>query len=425
MHRFLYQRLWARQKGIQMSANSKRVSAKEKEVDEATSTACTRSGTLAMTLSVALLCLIPYWQHRPTAEALAGYFTSRFLLDMNLGQLNQNPAWQYYKESRKDADLISISRLPKNFTYPPPQWKPQSDTPPSSTPEIGPVHAISQKSASFQRVASAVQKLRLTHRIAAQLPPSSSPNAPPPPTGLTASVVGPLSELDEIAVLSKQLKDSKQLINASHYSNYYLISISRWIQKKRMLAWNDQLQGRCPIKPIDLPAREGSPSEPDPEVMFDCLTIRDWTQLAAYEMPSAGSAEQNQIGDGIGKPVDINVGSLPRRGDLASYVAGAMLIFTLLYFGAFLREAIHSTHFPAEATLFSTFSRTPFANLAMLLALIFPLLSTVTLAIVSKRWFLYLEAVLLGLITIWAFLGFQQKSYFKAAFSLFRTRPKH
>jgi hypothetical protein len=408
-----------------MSRSSERASAEGKNADEATSSACTKSGALAMALSVALLCLIPYWQHRPADEALARYVTSRNLLDMNLGQLDQNPAWQYYKESHEDAELTSISRLPKNFSYPPPQWNPRSNTSRSWTPEVGPARAISRRPASALSVALAVPRLRVTHEIAVQLPPTNSPNAPAPPTGLTATVLVPLPELNEIAVLTKQLNDSKQLVNASHYSNYYLFSIARWIQKERMLAWNDQLQLRCSVKPIDLPATEGSPSDPDPEVLFDCLTIRDWRQLAAYEMPSAGSAEQNQIGDGIGKAVDITVGALPHRGDLASVVAAAMLILTLLYFGAFLREAVYSVHFPAAATLFSAFSRTPSANLAMLLALFFPLLSSVTLAIVSKSWLLYVEGVLISLITIWAFVGFQQKEYFRAALTLLRARPKH
>jgi hypothetical protein len=408
-----------------MPQNSKRASVEEKNVDETTSTACTKSGTVAMALSVTLLCLIPYWQHRPADEALARYVTSRMLLDMNLGQLDHNPAWQYYKESHEDAESTSISRLPANFSYPPPQWKPRSNTSRSWTPEVGPARAISTRPVSTLRVALAFPKLGVAHEIAAQQPFTNSPNAPAPPTGVTATAVGPLPELNEIAVLTKQLNDSKELVNASHYSNYYLFSILRWVQKERMLAWNDQLQLRCAMKSIDLPATEGSPSEPDPAVLFDCLSIRDWRELAAYEMPSAGSAEHNQIGDGIGKAVDIGVGALPHRGDLASFVAEAMLILTLLYFGAFVREAVHSVHFPAAATLFSAFSRTPSAKLAMLLALFFPLLSSAALAIVSKSWLLCVEGVLIGLITIWTFVGFQQKSYFREALTLLRARPKN
>jgi hypothetical protein len=413
-----------------MSRNSKRASAEEKNVDEATSSACTKSGALAMLISVALLCLIPYWQHRPAEIALARYVTSRVLLDMNLDQLDQNPAWQYYRESHGDAEVISISHLPERFPYPPPQWKPQSNDPgaPQTSrlraPDAGQVEAGHQRSDSALSVALIVTKLQVPHKIAWQLPPTNSPNRPAAPTNGTATAIGPLPELEEIKALTKQINESKQLLNAGHYSNYYSVSIARWIQKERMLVWNDQLQQRCSTKSIDLPAKEGSPSEPDPDVLFDCLSIRDWRELAKYEMPSTGSAEQNQIGDGIGKAVDIGVGALPHRGDLASFVAAAMLIVTLLYFGAFLREAVHSVHFPATATLFSAFSRTPSANLAMFLALCFPFLSSAILAVVSKSWLLYVEDVLIGLVTIWTLVGFQQKSYFRAALTLLRTRQQ-
>jgi hypothetical protein len=407
-----------------MSRNSEGGSAEDTKIDEAASSACTKSGGLAMALSVALLCLIPYWQHRPADEALASYVTSRVLLDMNLDQLDQNPVWQYYKESHGDAEVTSISRLPIRFTYPPSQWKPKSNSsgaPQTSrlwAPDASQVEAGHQRSDSALSVALTVPKLRVAHKIALQRP------AAPTNGTATATIIGPLPELDEVKVLTKQVNESKQLLNAGHYSNYYSVSIARWIQKERMLVWNDQLQQRCSTKSIDLPAKEGSPSEPDPDVVFDCLSIRDLRELAKYEMPSTGSADENQIGDGIGKAVDIGVGALPHRGDLASFVAGATLIVTLLYFGAFLREAVHSEHFPAAATLFSAFSRTPSANLAMLLALLFPLLSSITLAILSKSWLLYVEGVLIGLVTIWAFVGFQQKSYFRAALTLLRMGPK-
>lgn len=231
--------------------------------------------------------------------------------------------------------------------------------------------------------------------------------------------MAPLPELNEIVVLTQQLNDSRILANASSYSNYYLFSIGRWIQEERMLVWQDELQHRCPVKPIDLPATNGS--RPDPNVLADCLTIQDWKKLAAYEMPSAGTADENQIGEGIGKAVDISIGALPHRGDLASFIAAAALVVTLLYFGAFLREAVHSEHFPAAATLFSAFSRTPWANRAIFLLLFFPLLSAVTLAIVSKSWLLYCESAVIGIITFWILVGFHEKSYFKTALSLSRA----
>src|ERR1700690_882488 len=140
--------------------------------------------------------------------------------------------------------------------------------------------------------------------------------------------------------------------------------------KKRMLAWHDELQNYCPSKAIDLPAKQGYSAEPDPNVLSDCLTLQDWRELAALEMPSMGSPDQ--IGGEFQRQVDVSVGALPRRVDEASFAVAALLIFTLLYFGAFLREAARSESFPADGTLFGAFSRTPLANLLMLLAIFVP-----------------------------------------------------
>jgi hypothetical protein len=177
-----------------------------------------------------------------------------------------------------------------------------------------------------------------------------------------------------------------------------------------MLAWHDQLQHQCSNKPLDPPATKSTSQEPDPEVLFNCLTIQDWRQLAAFEMPSIGSPDQ--IGGGFRREIDVSVGALPRRVDQASIAVAALLMFTLLYFGAFLREATHSNRFPADATLFGAFSRTRPANLLMLLALLVPPSSSLAIAITSKSWILYVEFALVTLATGWIFVGFKQRAYF-------------
>lgn len=393
--------------------------AESNNIDETVSSACTKSGAIALGISVILLCLIAYWQHRPAEKALANYFTSRILLNMNLDQLEQDPAWGYYKESHPEAELTPLSNLPQTYPYPPPQWKPQPDTALPSRSDSDPADAEGQRPMVALKVDLV---LPFARNIALQVPPSPSPNRPAPPTFVTGTVLGQLGELNELIDLTRQLNDSQDLDVASNYSNYYRIAVSLWIQKKRMLAWQDELDHRCPMRAIDRTPARGSLSEPNPNVLFDCLTLRDWQQLAAYKMPSAGSAEQNQIGGTIGRPVDLAIGALPHRGDLASFVAGASLVIALLYFGAFLREATHSKRFPAPATLFSAFSRTPFANFAFLLLLIFPLMSCIALAVVARSWLLYIEGTLVLLLTGWIFLGFQQRSYFSAALGVFHPK---
>jgi hypothetical protein len=398
--------------------------AEKKDIDETASSACTKSGAIALGISVILLCLIPYWQHRPTEKALSNYLTSRVLLNMNLDQLEQDPAWGYYRESHPEAELTPLSNLPQTYPYPPPQWKPQPDTEPSSTSDGDPADAGGRRPMLALKVALVAPKLPFAHNTALQVPPSPSPNAPAAPTIVTGTVLVPLSELNELIDLTRRLNDSRELDIASNYSNYYVIAISLWIQKKRMLAWQDELDHRCPMEALDRTPAKGSFPGPNPEVLFNCLTLRDWRQLAAYEMPSTGSAEQNQIGSSIERPVDLAIGALPHRGDLASFVAGASLVVALLYFGAFLRESTHSKRFPAPATLFAAFSRTFFANLSLLLLLVFPLMSCIALAVIARSWLLYVEGTLVLLATGWIFLGFQQRSYFNVALSVFKSKLK-
>lgn len=98
------------------------------------------------------------------------------------------------------------------------------------------------------------------------------------------------------------------------------------------------------------------------------------------------------------------------------------MVFTLLYFEAFLREAAQSERFPADATLFGAFSRTHLTNLIMLLALFVPPLSSLAIAIASKIWVLYVEFVLVAFATGWVFVGFQRGSYFNRSPAFIRTK---
>ncbi len=72
---------------------------------------------------------------------------------------------------------------------------------------------------------------------------------------LTATITVPMLEITEIGLLTKKLNTSELLSNAGNYSNYYLFSIARWVQKKRMLAWRNELQYQCSSKPFDLTTR--------------------------------------------------------------------------------------------------------------------------------------------------------------------------
>ena len=48
---------------------------------------------------------------------------------------------------------------------------------------------------------------------------------------LTATITVPMLEITEIGLLTKKLNTSELLSNAGNYSNYYLFSIARWVQR--------------------------------------------------------------------------------------------------------------------------------------------------------------------------------------------------
>jgi hypothetical protein len=229
-----------------MVVNTKESNSREPKADSPASAACTRSGAFSLGLSLALLCLIPYWQHRPAELALADYLDSRTVLTMNLDQLEQDPAWNYYKDTNQEAESIGLGRLPSLFTFPPPEWRPSSGSPLRKPPNNFGIGA-DQNGPMHQASASLVSRLGLAmpriygEQETAQVPPSNSPNAPPPPGGLSGSIVGPIPELNGILLLTKKLNNPEAVKKASNYSVFYSVSISRWVQKKRMLAWHDQL----------------------------------------------------------------------------------------------------------------------------------------------------------------------------------------
>lgn len=381
------------------------------KIDLAASAACTKSGAFALALSLVLLFLIPYWEQRPSELALADYVMFRALLSMDLDQLDQNPIWTCYKESHPEAETGGIRSLPEAIAYSPNGDAISNCVDAPKQPTNSKLNIRPPVQEGLKESTSHVRPIfNFAEEAIAQIPPAKSPNAPLPPT-ISVTITIQLPELDELALRTQKLNDSEFLNRASNYSNYYVFSIARWTQRKRMLAWHDQREHRCPTKSLDAPAQTGSSAlGPDPEVLANCLSIQDWKELAAYEMPSVGSPDQ--IGGSIRRDIEIGVGALPHRVDEASYAGEALLIVTLLYFGAFFREGASTTNFPAAGTLFSAFSRTRLANGVFLGAIFLPPLSSLALAIISRDILLIGGCALICLSIWWVFAGFQADSYF-------------
>src|SRR5260221_4420062 len=82
-------------------------------VDTAASAACTRSGAFALLLTVTLSLLIPYWMQRRNEVALGNYISYRANLANQIETLDENPVWKTYKDSNKNAELMSMAELMK------------------------------------------------------------------------------------------------------------------------------------------------------------------------------------------------------------------------------------------------------------------------------------------------------------------------
>jgi hypothetical protein len=159
-------------------------------VDVAASTACTRSGTLALLLSLAMIVLIPYWIERPKRIALAQYVTYRVSLAAMFETLDADPTWQNYKTSRESAELMSISEL-LNVGVPMPDES-------TNKPAIAKSAIVAPKNKHGAKPAG---------------PPSSS-SAPSPPQLVAAVPMMGLDQMPAIADFLNKLNDPQLLTTA-------------------------------------------------------------------------------------------------------------------------------------------------------------------------------------------------------------------
>jgi hypothetical protein len=151
----------------------------------------------------------------------------------------------------------------------------------------------------------------------------------------------------------------------------------------------------------------------DKDALLNCLTLRDVRELAQFELPTFSNPIQSE--GRIQREVDISPSSLmPRDLYIASVLAQLLLFFVIVHFGAFAREAVSSAGFPVQGTLFSAFSGSRGTLLVFLLAVWSPLFVSVAVAVTARKWSLVPYSVLIGCAILFAHLGLQHKSYFRA-----------
>jgi hypothetical protein len=400
------------------------------KAEAAASVACTRSGAFALLLSMALFLLVPYWEQVPAAKALGDYLDYRYELTADLERLDHDPFWQQYKTNNPNVESSAISSIPDRVPYSPASGsKPTSESPESSL----------VKSGSLRRASLMLHPTRVSDVPPATTDPPSladqlaqapvspgcrgGPSLPkgvpvpicPPTVGApTVTTLYPIPELSDIIVVLKDLNTPGLLTKSRNYSNFYAFSIGRWAVRRSSLMYENAIHNVCVTRTIELPDQNPPQANFVPEIdhdaLLNCLTLNDVRELATYEPPIVENPDQ--IGRGIQRPIDVGLDALPKGIVPASIVAEVLLVFALLYFGVFVREATTSDAFPVSGTLFSAFSRSRFTLSVMLILLCTPVVSCSAIAIASGRWFLYAGICLVASATWFIFSEFHRRSYF-------------
>jgi len=384
------------------------------KTDAAASAACTKSGAFALAISIVLILLIPAWIHRPREAALGRYAAYRFDLTLRLDQLDHNPFWIKFSASNKTVESTPLSNLPNPVSYS------ETTSPDSSAEDSKQKHVEFSKTKSSEARPSALHgsgvPVAPTLTSPSRSSPPLKPGLPAPPTIVSATITVPVEipELKGLLATLNQLNDSDLLTDSRSYSSFYNFSIARWAQRRSELLYRNAALNRCHATRTEEPHKgqvdaNFVPKVP-PDVLLSCLTLSDVRELAGYEELTLSNPDP--IGANAGREIDLSPGALPRDLYAASLVGEALSFFVMMYFAAFAREAMASKGFPTPGTLFGAFSRSRWTLLVMLLAFCAPVVSSFWLALVSRRWPLYAESVLVMLATISAFHELQQKSYF-------------
>ena len=364
-------------------------------LDKFASDACTRSGAFALLLSLVLFALIPYWMRRPTDMALGNYLANRVNLSMYVDGLDDDPVWQKYRASQSNAESMSIAELLDASV--------ELSSSSSAAPQVQP----GEKMASGRG-----------HRPTVQQHDRNAPKPPglvlAPPTNVTARVFGSIDRIHSIADFLINLNDSDLLTKSRGYSNYFNFSITRWLQKRNGLLYANVFSHNCTLTALELPhERQQSPNfvpALDRGVLVRCLTLRDVRELAQFELPTL--PEPTQIGEHVGREIEVSPGTLPRDVDTASIVAVGLLFFVMVYFRAYAHEAVSSSLFPAQGTLFGAYCRSRWTLLIFFLALWMPLIASVCVAVASRKWTLIMATPFVFGAVFSAHLVLRRKSYF-------------
>jgi|HubBroStandDraft_6_1064221.scaffolds.fasta_scaffold00052_49 hypothetical protein len=364
---------------------------KPSKVDTAASAACVRSGAFALLLAVALLLMIPYWKDLPKYNALSAYLTYRLNLASSVESLDDDPIWREYKTANDGAESLSIAQL-RDLSV-----------------DITNMRGIQVKP---QQVPPTPPKPR----------PKAATTGPQPPTGLAGHIklASGVPEASRIAESLLKLNDFDTLTLTRQVSNYFNFQVVRWANKRGALAYRNVMTiGPCTKKEMEVPHRGSKPPEFVPslteEALLGCLTIGNVRELAQYEEPTV--TNPMELGGRVMPAIEILPGALP-RGSVDPYTGTfaveVLLFFVIMYFGAFAREAVSSSAFPAPGTIFGAFSKSRWTLLVLLIAVYAPLGASLTLLAVTRKGMAVVCTLLISGAVLSAHTVLAGKAYFHA-----------
>ncbi len=294
-------------------------------MDVRCSNSCTRAGLTALLLSaIAISMLQPLTQGRALI-ALGKYISSRFNLESYLNELDVDPCWKQFKAKspNHDPEKSNLS-LPLKYEC-----------------ESGPTSFL-VPSTAFSLFASSWQ----SNVFAQDAPPA-------PPTNIKA--LQSIFLIYEIANTLTELGDGKLLALARSYSFRYDNSIYKWSDFRYRLIAQNKHKGDIPIYIKTKDYGEYYVGTYERDELINYLTLENIRELSKYEMPNMSEVEGLSNKSGRFN-LPWNMVSLDAS-SAAIFVEFALL-FALIYFWLYQREAKISPYFPLGGTLFAVFRRT-------------------------------------------------------------------
>ena len=376
------------------------------KIDATASDSCTRSGAFALLLSMALFSLIPYWLWEPAEIAQSQYYSLRLSLIAAINQLDNSFYWQKYIDSHEAAEAMPIEQLLE---------------------------------VSF--------KEKQTNNIKVQSKPAVTPKyvnkqddkAPPAPYNFNVSIVGKLDCIHNISDLLSKLNDSDLLTKSRQTKGIFNYSIYRWALKRDSLInrnrhlsrpvtliFNDAEVAKVPVKEnmqFSLKVQVKSNKEEEEKIPEDFvpahnkedllkyLTLHDIRELANFELLKID--DTIKLAGRDGREITISPNQLPRNLYMASIFLEVGLLFVIIYFGSFIREALSSAEFPVSGTLFSAFSKSSPSLAVFFLGLWSPFAASLGVAVSARKLLLIVFCVLIWFFTFSIQRDLQRKKFFE------------